>query len=103
MITDHTAPVFEEALADWVRRGHGGKASSVGGWWGPALNARGAEKSRFTEEIDTVAVSRRTVLAACEAKWTTKPLAASVLTSLLEHKLPGHGAVRSRSQSRNHG
>jgi AAA+ ATPase superfamily predicted ATPase len=87
-LPDHTAPVFEEVLTDWVRRRHDGKASGVGGWWGPALNARRAEKSRFTEEIDTVAVAGRTVLAACEAKWTTKPLAASVLTSLLEHKLP---------------
>jgi len=87
-LADHTAPVFEEVLTDWIRRRHTGRASEAGGWWGPALHARRAAKSRFTEEIDTVALAGRTVLAAAEAKWTTTPLDASVLASLLEHKLP---------------
>ncbi len=87
-LADHTAPVFEEVVTEWIRSRYAGRASETGGWWGPALHARRVEKSRFTEEIDTVALTGRTVVAAAEAKWTTKPLDASVLASLLAHKLP---------------
>jgi hypothetical protein len=86
-LADHTSPALEEVLTDWIRRRHAGQTSEVGGWWGPALRTLRAQKTRFTEEIDTVALAGRTVLAACEAKWTAKPLDAAVLASLLEHKL----------------
>jgi uncharacterized protein len=70
------------------RRRYAGRATETGGWWGPALHARRLEKSRFTEEIDTVVVAGRTVVAVAEAKWTNKPMDAAVLTSLVDHKLP---------------
>ena len=87
-LADHTAPVFEEVVTAWARQTYAGRASEVGGWWGPALHRLRSAKTRFTEEIDTVAVHGKSVLLAAEAKWTTKPMDASVLTSLLEYKLP---------------
>lgn len=87
-LPNHTAPAFEEIVIDWVRHTYAGHVSEVGGWWGPALHRLRATKTRFTEEIDTVALHGRHVVAAAEAKWTTKPLAADVLASLLDHKLP---------------
>lgn len=87
-LPDHTAPAFEEIVTDWVRRAYAGQVCEVGGWWGAALHRLRATKTRFTEEIDTVALHGRRVVAAAEAKWTMKPLDAAVLTSLLDHKLP---------------
>jgi hypothetical protein len=63
-------------------------AREVGGWWGPALHLHRAAKTRFSEEIDAVALAGRHVLVAAEAKWTAKPMDASVLTALLDFKLP---------------
>lgn len=87
-LADHTAPAFEDAVRSWVRREYAGRASAVGAWWGPALHPLRARRERFTEEIDAVALHGKQVVAAAEAKWTTKPLGASVLGSLTEHKLP---------------
>lgn len=86
-LADHTAKPFEDAVTSWVRERHGG-ATAVGTWWGPALNRLRASKERTTEEIDTVAVRGRQVVAVAEAKWTNKPLDASVLSDLLDYKLP---------------
>jgi AAA+ ATPase superfamily predicted ATPase len=87
-LADHTAPAFEQVLTAWVRRTYAGRASTVGAWWGPALNALRATKQRFSEEVDVVALHGKNVVAVAEAKWTTKPLDAAVLTSLQKHKLP---------------
>ncbi len=87
-LADHAAPAFEQALNAWLRQNYAGRASAVGAWWGPALHALRAKKERFTEEVDGVALHGKQVIAVAEAKWTTKPLGASTLASLHEHKLP---------------
>ncbi len=89
-LADHAALPFEETVVSWVRQRSAG-ATAVGAWWGPALHALRAAKERFTEEIDAVALQGRSVAIAAEAKWTTKPLDAGVLTDLLDYKLPALG------------
>jgi uncharacterized protein len=87
-IADHASPAFEQVFAQWMRRETSGHASVVGGWWGPALHRLRAAKTRFTEEIDAVALHERHVIAVGEAKWTNRPMDASVLTDLTTYKLP---------------
>jgi AAA+ ATPase superfamily predicted ATPase len=86
-LADHTASAFEDAATAWVRRRHAG-STEVGAWWGNALSQHRAAKTRFTEEIDTVALSGKRVTAVAEAKWTNKPLGARVLSDLVDYKLP---------------
>lgn len=86
-LPDHAAIVFEEAVVSWMRATHVG-STEVGTWWGPALNRLRARKERFTEEIDAVALNGSTVEAVAEAKWTGRPMPATVLADLLEFKLP---------------
>ena len=56
-LADHTASAFEDAATAWIRQRHAG-STEVGGWWGgrapPTSRSR---RGRFTEEIDTVALS----------------------------------------------
>lgn len=86
-LADHTAPVFEEAVTSWVRGRYPG-ARATGAWWGPALHRLRAKKERFTEEINTIVLRGSQVTAVAEAKWTAKPMNASVLTDLIEYKIP---------------
>ncbi|MEO3938530.1 ATP-binding protein [Dermatophilaceae bacterium Soc4.6] len=86
-LAEHTAPVFEEVVTTWMRNRYSG-ATEVGPWWGSALNPLRAKKERFTEEIDTVVLRGKTVAAVAEAKWTSKPMGADVLTDLIDYKLP---------------
>lgn len=87
-LADHTAPAFEDAVRSWIRQEYAGRTAAVGAWWGPALHPLRARRERFTEEIDAVALHAKKVVAVAEAKWTTRPLGASVLSSLIDHKLP---------------
>jgi AAA+ ATPase superfamily predicted ATPase len=89
-LADHTAPVFEEVVTSWMRTRHAG-AHAVGAWWGPALNHLRVRKERFTEEIDTIVIRGKQVTAVAEAKWTTKSMDASVLTDLVDYKIPALG------------
>lgn len=86
-LADHTASAFEDAATAWIRQRHAG-STEVGGWWGAALHQHRVAKKRFTEEIDAVALSGSKVAAVAEAKWTSKPLGAGVLSNLVEFKLP---------------
>ena len=86
-LADHAAPVFEDAVTAWVRSRHAG-STAVGAWWGPALHRLRATGERTTEEIDTVALRGKKVVAVGEAKWTNKKLGAAVLSDLLDYKLP---------------
>lgn len=86
-LNDHVAPAFEDAVTAWVRSRHAG-STAVGTWWGPALNRLRAAKERSTEEIDTVALHGRKVVAVAEAKWTNEPLGAAVLSDLVDYKMP---------------
>ncbi len=90
-IADHAAPTFEQLVRSWLRQVHAVGAGEVGGWWGPALHAARAAKVRFTEEIDAVVLDGARVRVVGEAKWTAKPMDASVLADLLHHKLPALG------------
>jgi hypothetical protein len=87
-LSDHTAPVFEEVVGAWVRQRYAGAATEVGRWWGPAVHASRASRTRFSEEVDVVGLDGRRVVVAVEAKWTNSPLDAGVLTALADHKLP---------------
>jgi AAA+ ATPase superfamily predicted ATPase len=86
-LADHAAPVFEEALITWMRRRYGG-STAVGPWWGNATAALRRTQQRHSEEIDAVALSGKSVTAVAEAKWTNRPLAANVLSDLLDYKIP---------------
>jgi uncharacterized protein len=87
-LSDHTAPVFEEVVGGWVRQRFAGTATEVGRWWGPAVHASRASRTRFSEEVDVVGLAGRRAVVAVEAKWTNAPLDAGVLTALADHKLP---------------
>lgn len=87
-LASHTAPVFEEEAARWVRGEYAGRVLAVAGWWGNALNAERRAKRRLTEEIDAVGLYRKRVVVALEAKWTNRALGLDVLTDLLNFKLP---------------
>lgn len=87
-LASHTAPVFEEEAARWVRREYAGRVLAVASWWGNALGAERRAKRRLIEEIDAVGLHRKRVVVALEAKWTNRALGADVLTDLLDFKLP---------------
>lgn len=79
---------FEDICREWVRRTRPAAALEVGSWWGPAVHAARRSGSRTAEEIDLVAghAARASVIG--EVKWTARPMPASVLTDLREHKIP---------------
>ncbi|MDQ2755107.1 MAG: DUF234 domain-containing protein [Actinomycetota bacterium] len=83
-LAEHTASVFEEALTTWMRSRYPG-AAEVSVWWGSALNPLRARKERFTDEVDTVVLRGKSMEAAAEAAWTTKPKSADLLTDLIRN------------------
>lgn len=88
LLNDHVAPEFESWCRSWVRSNFGESVSTVGAWWGPALDALRRTKARTTEEIDIVGVGRGRVTVVGEAKWQNKPLDYAVLRDLREFKIP---------------
>ncbi|MDA8261910.1 MAG: ATP-binding protein [Actinomycetota bacterium] len=88
VLNDHVAPEFESWCRSWVRSRLGERVSTVGAWWGPALDALRRGKERSSEEIDIVGVGRGRVTVVGEAKWQNKPLDLSVLRELREFKIP---------------
>ncbi|GAA4734197.1 ATP-binding protein [Isoptericola chiayiensis] len=87
-MADHVAPTFERVLRDWIRARWGAEAPEVGGWWGPALHPLRRAGTRFTEEIDGVALDGSSVRVVAEAKWTSAPMDVDVLRALREYKIP---------------
>jgi AAA+ ATPase superfamily predicted ATPase len=87
-LADHAELTFERTVQDWMRHKLAGQVLEVGSWWGPALHPLRARKERFSEEIDAVGIHHKNVIAVAEAKWTNKPMNASVLTDLRTFKLP---------------
>lgn len=87
-LPDHVAPAFESWSRGWTRRRFGGRASTVGAWWGPALHSLRRSKERFSEEIDIVGVGRGRVSVVGEVKWRNQALDVSVLGDLEKFKLP---------------
>jgi AAA+ ATPase superfamily predicted ATPase len=88
LLADHTAKVFEDEVARWIRTEYAGRTLTVGGWWGPALHAERRSGARRTEEIDAVGLHRDRAVVVAEAKWTNSKLDAKVVTDLLAYKLP---------------
>ncbi len=88
LVADHVAPVFEDVCRAHARVTYGTVASRVGRWWGHARNDLRRTKTRFTEEIDIVGLARNRVTLLGEAKWTTHPLDATILSDLAEYKRP---------------
>ena len=88
VLNDHVAPEFESWCRSWVRSHLGERVSTVGAWWGPALDALRRTKERTSEEIDIVGVGRGRVTVVGEAKWQNKPLDVAVLRDLREFKTP---------------
>lgn len=87
-LADHTARVFEEALLVWVRQSAAAATPLVGPWWGPSLNPLRMRRERFTEEIDAVGLNGNQVTVVAEAKWTGRPMPATILTDLRDYKIP---------------
>jgi uncharacterized protein len=86
LINEHVAHQFELWCTEYVRRE--GLATTVGAWWGPALNAQRRTGNRSSEEIDVVGLKRGKVVVIGEAKWTTKPMSVDVINDLIEFKIP---------------
>jgi AAA+ ATPase superfamily predicted ATPase len=86
-LADHTAIVFEEEVRRWIR-GKYPESAMVGAWWGRAMDSERRVGRRTTEEIDVVGLKDRTVVLAGEAKWRNRKTELSVLTDLLNLKIP---------------
>lgn len=60
-LADHVAPQFEHWCRHWTRNSYGTAVSTVGSWWGNALNELRRRGQRTTEQVDIVAMSRNRV------------------------------------------
>jgi AAA+ ATPase superfamily predicted ATPase len=67
-MNDHLASTFERLCQRWVLRS--GTATRVGSWWGNALNEHRRDKSRMSEGVDVVGLTRSVVTVVGECKWT---------------------------------
>lgn len=83
----HVAPIFEEQCRRHTLTG-GYTVTSVGRWWGKALNQHRRTGERSSEELDVVAGARGTVQLVGECKWTNKPMGSKVLDDVETYKLP---------------
>jgi AAA+ ATPase superfamily predicted ATPase len=83
---DHTSPTFESLCRLWALRT--GRATRVGSWWGNALNEHRKAKTRLSEEIDLVGLTRSSVTVIGECKWISEPMSADVLHDLDTFKIP---------------
>jgi len=86
LLGEHVSPTFEALCREWVL--HTGRATTVGPWWGNALNELRRAKKRETEEVDVVGVARKAVTVVGESKWSNKTLKLKVLEDLEEFKIP---------------
>lgn len=87
-LNDCVSPVFEDWCRRWTRSNLGAVATSVGRWWGRALDTFRHAGERTSEEIDIVGVRRSRITVVGEAKWQDKRMAADVLADLDRYKLP---------------
>ena len=87
-LNDCVAPVFEDWCRRWTRSNLGAVATSVGRWWGRALDTFRSSGERTSEEIDIVGNRRSRVTVVGEAKWQNKQMAVDVLADLERYKLP---------------
>lgn len=87
-LASHTSATFEALCTEWTRVTLGSTAPTVGSWWGPALHALRRQRVRLAEEVDVVGVHRQQLKLVGECKWTAGEMPVSVLTDLLEHKVP---------------
>jgi hypothetical protein len=85
-LADHVSPTFEALCREWVLRS--GRATRVGAWWGNALNEHRRNKTRTTEEVDVVGLTRSFVTVVGESKWTRQQMPLAVLEELREYKVP---------------
>lgn len=85
-LNDHLSPAFEELARSWARRS--GHASTVGAWWGTALNEHRKTGSRLSEEVDVAGLRRGVVTLLGECTWTGARLGAGVLGDLENYKIP---------------
>jgi AAA+ ATPase superfamily predicted ATPase len=85
-LADHVSPTFESLCRQWVLAiGH---ATSVGSWWGIALNDLRRGGVRTSEEIDVVGRRRGLVSVVGECRWTRKQMGLDVLGDLESYKIP---------------
>jgi uncharacterized protein len=87
-LADHLAPAIEAVARDWLRRTGVEGVTSVGAWWGPAIDHLRATGERSTEEIDLVGIARNRVMVVGEVRWRSGPMSVGVLGDLERHKLP---------------
>ena len=85
-VNDHVSKQFELWCCEYIRRQ--GLATTVGSWWGNALNTERRTGNRSSEEIDVVGIKRGKVVVVGEAKWTNKPMSMEVLSDLTNYKIP---------------
>lgn len=85
-VNDHVSQQFELWCCEYVRRQ--GLATTVGSWWGNALNTERRTGNRSSEEVDVVGIKRGKVVVIGEAKWTNKAMNVEVLSDLTIYKIP---------------
>lgn len=88
MLNDHLAPEFEEFARRWTRQNYGSRATKVGAWWGPSLNALRRSGERQTEEIDIVGLSRNRATVVGEVRWRNSAMDLGYLEEIERFKLP---------------
>lgn len=85
-LADHVAPEFEEYCRSWVRASR--SVSTVGPWWGRALDELRRSGSHTTEEIDIVGLARGRVAVIGECRWRNSPMDVRYLSDIETYKLP---------------
>lgn len=85
-LAEHVSPTFEALCRQWLLRS--GRATRIGAWWGNALDEHRRARTRMTEEIDVVGLTRSAVGVIGECKWTKAPMALGVLEDLHAYKIP---------------
>lgn len=86
-LASHVGAVFEEQCRRHTLAGEFG-VTSVGRWWGNAVNELRRSGERTSEELDVVAGARGKVQLVGECKWTAKPVGLKVLGDVEQYKLP---------------
>jgi uncharacterized protein len=85
---DHIAPEFEDFCRRWTRQHHGETATTVGSWWGRALDTLRRSGERQAEEIDIVGMARNRVSLVGEARWRSASMGPDILDAIDRYKLP---------------
>ncbi len=87
-LADHVAPEFETWCRAWVRATYGARATTVGPWWGNALNELRRTGVRSSEEVDIVGMKSGKATLVGEVKWRNSAMDANLIRDFEQSKVP---------------